>query len=490
MTLIRENISVLIGGGLFIALGAFLIWNDSAPLLLAPLGLMLIYFALFHTTYTYLSLGLLTPFSINIEEYVDGFGLYIPTEPILFGLMILMTLIELRKRTIPLDIWKNPIVISTSFYLFWVFITSITSSSPIVSFKFLLSKLWFIIPLLFFGVNIFMQPKNIKRFLWFFLISMSLVICYTLIVHSTYNFGEEEGHWVMFPFFKDHTIYGCMVAFSVPIVFGLYFSKKHIPLVKIVLILLAIVILTGLFFSYTRAAWLSVFSAIFVLLFIRFKVKFSTLFVVGLFFGTILLVSWDNIMMELERNKFEHTTEEFSEKLQSATNVTSDASNLERLNRWSCAIEMFKKRPVFGFGPGTYSFEYARFQDPNNLTIISTNFGDMGNAHSEYLGPLSESGLIGMLAVIAIVISIFYKSITLYIKWPPEDKELRIIVLTMILSMVTYFVHGLLNNYLDTDKASVPIWTFCAAIVGFEIMLKRRSTSNPERGIQVNDRAS
>ena len=35
-------------------------------------------------------------------------------------------------------------------------------------------------------------------------------------------------------------------------------------------------------------------------------------------------------------------------------------------------------------------------------TIISTNAGDLGNAHSEYIGPLAESGLFGMLTVLAI----------------------------------------------------------------------------------------
>jgi O-antigen ligase len=181
--------------------------------------------------------------------------------------------------------------------------------------------------------------------------------------------------------------------------------------------------------------------------------------------GVALFFSWDTIQMELERNKYEHTTEEFGERLQSATNVTTDASNLERLNRWACAIEMFKERPVFGFGPGTYAFEYARFQEPENLTIISTNFGDMGNAHSEYLGPLSEMGFLGLIAMLLIVAAIFYEGITLYIDWPSDDKEMRTIILSMVLALVTYFVHGVLNNYLDTDKASVPIWTICAIFI-------------------------
>ena len=302
---------------------------------------------------------------------------------------------------------------------------------------------------------------------------MSVAVLYTLTVHASYGFGEKEGHWVMWPFFKDHTIYGSTIAFSIPLIFGLYFSKKHTPIIKVVLLGLISVLLIGLFFSYTRAAWLSVFAALLVLAIIKLKIKFSILATIGAVVLASIYFSWDSIQMNLERNKMEHTTEEFGEKLQSATNVTTDASNLERLNRWSCAIAMFQDRPVFGFGPGTYAFEYARFQRPENLTIISTNFGDAGNAHSEYLGPLAEMGFLGMLAMLLIVAVIFYKSITLYNKWPDEDQEMKIILLAMILALVTYFVHGILNNYLDTDKAAVPIWAFCATFIALEMKLKK-----------------
>lgn len=328
--------------------------------------------------------------------------------------------------------------------------------------------------MLFYGPSVFKQAKHIKTFVWLLVIGMVVAISYTLVVHASYGFGEKEGHWVMWPFFKDHTIYGAAVAFVTPLIFGLYFMKKHNPLLQLTLICLAGIVLIGLYFSYTRAAWLSVVAALCVLAAIKLKIKFSYIAVGTLIVASFLYFSWDAIQMDLERNKSEHTTEEFGERLQSAANVTTDASNLERLNRWSCAIDMFTERPVFGFGPGTYAFEYARFQDPENLTIISTNFGDLGNAHSEYLGPLSEMGLVGMLSMILIVIAIFYKSITLYLKWPAEDKEMRTLLLAMILALVTYFVHGVLNNFLDTDKAAIPIWGFCAAFIALEWKLKEK----------------
>lgn len=478
MQFLRQNTGILLSGLLYILLSAYLIWNDAAYLSLVSLGLMAVFFAIYYTEYAFLGLAFLTPLSINIEEYTDSFGLFIPTEPLLFGLMLLMLMQQLNgRRLIDKRIWKNPIVIATSFYLFWIFVTSITSSNPTASFKFLLAKLWFIIPLLFFGPVFFKKLSNIKAFIWLFCIAMVIAITYTLTVHAGYGFGEKEGHWVMWPFFKDHTIYGSTVAFIVPLLFALYFSKKHSPLIQITLIGLILITIIGLYFSYTRAAWLSIIAALMVLAAIKLKIKFKYLAAAGLFAGTILLVSWDSIQMELERNKYEHTTEEFGERFQSAANVTTDASNLERLNRWSCAIEMFKERPVFGFGPGTYAFEYARFQDPENLTIISTNFGNLGNAHSEYLGPLSEMGFLGLMGILAIVAAIFYKSITLYNSWPVEDRETRTLILGMILALVTYFVHGVLNNYLDTDKASVPIWGFCAAFIALELKLKSTERS-------------
>lgn len=474
MNWIKEYGLLISGSVLFIVIASMLIWMDLPFLMLFPFALIAIYATIYHQEFIFLALAFLTPLSVNIEEYVDGFGLFLPTEPLMFGLMILLVLQHVRKRTIPTYVFSHLIVKVVGLYLLWILVTSITSSHPVVSFKFLLAKLWFIIPLLFFGPLVYNDRKNIIRFMWLLSLGMILVITYTLVVHASYGFGEKEGHWVMSPFFKDHTIYGALVAFITPILFGLYFSKKHTPLIQMTLMILILINLVGLYFSYTRAAWLSIIAALGVYMLIRLKVRFSILAALGVIVGLVIFLSWDNIQMELERNKYEHTTEAFSERIQSATNVTTDASNLERLNRWSCALEMFRERPVFGFGPGTYAFEYARFQDPENLTIISTNFGDMGNAHSEYLGPLSESGLIGMLLIFALIAAIFYKGITLYQTWPKEDKEMRSLLMAMIMALVTYFVHGVLNNYLDTDKASIPIWSICAIFIAMEYQLKHK----------------
>lgn len=456
-----------------------LIWQDQAYLSLFPAGLLAIYFAIFQTEKLFIAIAFFTPLSINIEEFNSSFGLFLPSEPLLFGLMLWLSALQIYRPFMPKYLWRQPILFSVGVFLVWVFISSITSSHPLISFKFLLAKLWFIVPVLFFGIHFLQKEKNRITFIWLFIISTCIVVIYTITHHAMYAFGEKESHWVMSPFFKDHTIYGAIVALNVPLVFGLYFYKKHAPLIQAVLILMIALILLGLYFSYTRAAWLSVFGCIFIAGLIFYKINWKPLAGFGLIALIIIFIKWDSIQMELARNKQDHTTESFDERLQSATNISTDASNLERINRWSCAIAMFENRPVFGYGPGTYAFEYAPFQEPENLTIISTNFGDMGNAHSEYLGSLAEMGLIGLLCFLSIVACIFYTSIKVYHRIPTMERGSRVLVLTMIMAMSTYFIHAFLNNFLDTDKAAVPIWAMCAMIIAIGLQQNKLAT-NPK----------
>ena len=172
----------------------------------------------------------------------------------------------------------------------------------------------------------------------------------------------------------------------------------------------------------------------------------------------------------------------FANNVESMTNISTDASNLERINRWSCAIRMWEDKPVFGWGPGTYMFKYAPYQLSREMTIISTNFGTNGNAHSEYLGPLSEQGLPGLIIV---VVLLFYSTALGYrLVYSLADREDRILCIGIFLGLMTYFVHGFLNNFLDTDKLSLPFWAFLAALVCFDIYYtKKEKIKSPNKRI-------
>jgi len=181
--------------------------------------------------------------------------------------------------------------------------------------------------------------------------------------------------------------------------------------------------------------------------------------------ASFLLAYQGDIMMQLERNK-QDSSEEFTENFQSISNISTDDSNTERLNRWSSAISMFEERHVFGWGPGTYQFLYAPFQKAQNLTLISTNAGDRGNAHSEYIGPLAEAGVIGSLSFIAIVLCSLFVGLRVIYR---GNRKARWLATVVLLGLITYYVHAFLNNYLDTDKLSVPFWSFLAVLTALDL---------------------
>jgi O-antigen ligase len=270
----------------------------------------------------------------------------------------------------------------------------------------------------------------------------------------------------MEPLFKDHTSYGAVLAMYFPIITGLLLSKKMSLLMRVLLGIGFVILTTGLVLSYTRAAWLSVIGAAVVVVLMILRVRFRTLLISVVVFGSLVYLSFDDIQVSLQRNKQE-SSDKLEEHVGSISNVSSDASNLERLNRWNCAISMWEERPLVGWGPGVYQFEYAPFQKSKDRTIISTNEGDGGNAHSEYLGPLSEQGVPGMLMVIILVLSVSTLGFRIFQK--SRDYETRVVIASAFAGLITYYIHGVLNNYLDTDKASVPFWGFTALLVAIDI---------------------
>jgi len=50
-----------------------------------------------------------------------------------------------------------------------------------------------------------------------------------------------------------------------------------------------------------------------------------------------------------------------------------------------------------------------------------------------------------------------------------RSKKVKVLSMSVTLALISYFVHGLLNNFLDTDKLSVPVWGFMAILVVLDL---------------------
>lgn len=459
---------ILITCVLFVLVNSLLVAQEIYWFNIAPVVLLVAWAMLTSVDRLLIFIAFVTPLSINLEELeIGGIGVSLPTEPMLVGVMLLFLLkLVLERNVIDPRVWRHPITWVIIAQLTWMLITIVPSTMPVVSIKHFVARMWFVSTMFFLATRLFEDGRKMQTFIWAYLGGLAIVVIYTLINHAQYGFAHDPAHWVMSPFFKDHTSYGAIIAFFVPFMITALWLPGFSRTKRGLMILLLLLLLVGLVFSFTRAAWLSLAGALGVYLVMRLRVPVWALLALVVVAGGVYLANEEQITLALERNR-EESSDNLGEHVKSMSNISSDASNLERINRWNSALRMFKDRPVFGWGPGTYMFQYAPFQASADRTIISTNFGVQGNAHSEYLGPLAEQGLPGMLLMLLLVLVTSVCVLQLYKRMP--DGAERNLLAALFLGLVTYYMHGVLNNFLDIDKASIPFWAFTAMIVMLDL---------------------
>ncbi len=474
LTKTNSGLSWLYGSALLFAVVACIgIANEFYWVLLLPVVLLVIVTGIYRLDLLMFFAVCVTPVSINLAKTGLGIGVSLPSEPIIFGLMLLFVSKVLYDGGIDKKLLYHPVSLAILFHIVWMMVTTITSSMPLVSFKATLARFCFIAVYFYLAALVFKNAKNIKVFTWCYIIPLIIIIIYTTLVHASYGFTEAAAHHAMIPFYNDHTAYAAVIAMFVPLIFGYIGDPTGTRKSKIWAVIVLIILISAVVLSYTRATWISLVAAL--LCYLVFALRIKTAIIIGGIAAVVILffAFQTRIIMELEQND-EQSSNDYASHVQSMSNITTDPSNVERINRWHSAFRMFDERPWFGWGPGTYMFQYAPFQKSNEKTRISTNFGEGGNAHSEYIGPLSEQGIFGPLTFILIGAIVIYRASRMIIY--SKDKHLRMLSKALILGLITYWVHGMLNNFLDTEKASVPFWGFIACLVALDIYHYKKPT--------------
>lgn len=458
---------------LFIAFEGYALWyKGDATVAFVPMALLVIWLFLTKLETGFLLMTLLTPFAVNMA-LIPGMELSMPVEPMMILFSGIFLFRVLLTRSYDLRLLRHPVTLLLLASLTWMLFTSITSEMPWVSIKYTLARLWFVVPFFFAASQFFQSHQRIRQFFWAYAIGLGVVI---LIATSKTlgNFSDLQTlHRVMRPFYNDHTAYGCVIALMLPAAFYFIFSRGQRGWLRVLTFLLFAGLCIGLFFSYCRAAWISVIGAIGVYFLIRMgmKVKWMVLLFalgVGVFF-----VYQSDVLYKLGKNH-QDSSYTLADQVKSISNISTDASNLERLNRWASALRMWKESPVLGCGPGTYQFLYAGYQRSYQLSTISTNAGDLGNAHSEYIGPMTEQGVPGVALVALLFLTTFATGVRIY--RTAEDPHTARMALAFTLALLTYYIHGVFNNFLDTDKLSVPFWGFTAVIVALDVYSEKKKT--------------
>jgi O-antigen ligase len=490
MQLFRNNIRIFfLLPLLFLAFGLvfYYLFNNNFIIYLSllPLAFLLIILAIFYTEKLFLISVFLTPLSVSLRElgFADGhqsLDLSLPTEPVFAGLLLLGLIHQIYFNFLEKKFVNHALSYLIILQLIWIIITSITSTMPLVSIKFFISRLWLVGSSFYFASYLFKHLKNIYSFIILYLLGLLIVILQTTIKHAGFGFSDEVSNWIMTPFYNDHTAYGAAISLFLPITIGFIFLKNKSLNYRLFFVIASVLLLSGIYLSTARAAWLSIVGSCFILLTLLLKIKFRTIFIFIVTVFSVFFVFQNEIIISLEKNKADSEGNK-ADNIGSITNIKTDPSNVERLNRWNCALRMYDEKPFFGFGPGTYILQYAPFQKSSEKTIISNNDGSNGNAHSEYLGPLAEQGLIGTMIVLLLTCVFYFKSYKLY--YCIKDYNLKILVGSIIVGMSTYFIHGFLNNFLDSDKLAVPFWGFLAIIVAIdcyhnEVISDEKSATN------------
>jgi putative inorganic carbon (HCO3(-)) transporter len=124
---------------IFLAANLFLISKDIYYLSFLPLVLIFLTYQFISLDKILLTIAFFTPVSVALSNFLPnlGFNLFLPTEPLLIIVFFLFIFKLLLNGNFDKRVLLHPISIAIYINLFWLFLTSLTSTLPIVSFKFL-----------------------------------------------------------------------------------------------------------------------------------------------------------------------------------------------------------------------------------------------------------------------------------------------------------------------------------------------------------------
>jgi O-antigen ligase len=442
------------------ALYLFFIRENPIPLV-GLTGVVIVALLLNDYRYIYYLFFLTIPYSIEFS-LSNGLGTDLPSEPqmwLLFcvGILVFIT----RGRNIDLSFLRHPISLFMILHLGAIFFTALFSEDPIVSFKFFIAKLWYVIPFFFLPFAFIKDSKIVIKLFKLCIWSLAIGIFIVLVRHSFKGFTFDSINTVMSPFFRNHVTYASISVLILPFVWAMW-KLASTKLAKLSYAVLIILYIIGINLSYTRAAMGSVFLAVAAYYVIKFRLVKPILIgagfvvIIGLF-----AVSQGNKWLDFAPN-FERTiSHKKFDNLIEATYKMEDISSMERVHRWVAGAEMVKDKPIFGFGPACFYSFYKPYTLTSFQTYVSDNPEHSG-IHCYYLMTLVEQGLFGFLIFIALVAFILLYGENVYHGlYDPTDK---IIIMAANICIIIILILNLINDMIEVDKVGT-FFFFCASLI-------------------------
>jgi len=133
----------------------------------------------------------------------------------------------------------------------------------------------------------------------------------------------------------------------------------------------------------------------------------------------------------------------------SMDNVTSDQSNIERLNVWRTTIDMILDRPLLGVGKGNYTKVMDQYRGRYGA-------GSHSHAHNTLLQVTAETGLLGLGAYLFIWF-VFFRGMLLTLKRKAGSLT-RGLAAGVIGALVGFHVAGLFEYNLGDSEVNAMMW--------------------------------
>jgi O-antigen ligase len=460
--------SVQIGfGTFFIACLLAAIWWQTGAVIVLPFALLFLMAAFYFPGAAWYLLIFSLPLSGEIN-FSEALGSDIPDEPVMMVMTVifLFALLSGHLRNTA-QLVKHPVFFLVTALWCWSVFSALFSTAPFISLKYILAKIWYIMPFMLMPFFLLKGKKEIRQLVIALLAAMGITVVYTLFRHAQQGFLFDNANHVVRPFFRNHVNYAAMLVCLLP---ALYFSARGVKNKQWTKYLYAglLLFLAALFFSFSRGAWLALVTGLVAAAFIRVRLL-PQAFVLAIT-GIIITAAWfanNNRYLNYHHN-YKKTIyhENFSDHIQ-ATFRNTDLSNAERIYRWIAAIRMGSERPLTGFGPGSFYQNYKPYGVSYFKTWVSNN-PEHSTVHNYFLLLLAEQGMPALVLFCVLLWVLFARVQHLYHRL--TDPFYRNAVMCTGVMLVMIVTVNMLSDLIETDKIGSLFYLCC----GMVMVLERR----------------
>lgn len=469
--------SFVVAAIIFLVAGSISLYAQQPAWLIVPFGWILIQpltsLVVDQTYRLFYVLLFLLPLSTEYN-ITPSLGIDFPDELLMMLLtgLFLLHLVH-SPSSFPRVFLYLPLCLLLLVQILWMIASCFFSTDSLLSAKFVLAKVWFIVPFVIMPANIIRDKSDFKRMATCLLAPMCFVVLQSLVRHAFYGFSFEGVKNTLSPFFRNHVMYSSMLVCLIPVlVASLKFSTGATKRGLKALLVMAFI---GVVFSYSRGAWLALFcGAVAALAFYFNRMKWLLIATAAL---AVVLVG--SLAYQGNYQKFapDYNSTVFHEDIGAhlqATVQLKDVSNAERLYRWLAAANMIAEKPLTGFGPNTFYNNYKSYTEQKFKTWVSDN-PEHSTVHNYFLLVLVEQGLPGFILFVALLVGMLLQAQSLFQRI--EDTFYKSIALTVgvTLSMIAFLICS--SDLVETDKIGSLFWLCLGILIVLSKHVPKQSSS-------------